>query len=125
MSSKQSNEIICNKCNTEYKNNNKWYECTHDNCGIFEICDNCSGDINCSNENLHILINDTNTQLQTFTFCRECCENRTEEQLVNGWMCDECDYKLSDDEPSDEPIDDEPIDDEPIDDEPIDELIDI
>jgi hypothetical protein len=90
-----SNKLICNKCNTEYKSINKWYECTPDKCGIFEICDNCGEDINCSKSNLHILINCT--QLQTFAFCRECCENRTEEQLANGWMCDECDYQISDD----------------------------
>jgi hypothetical protein len=112
MSSNQSNETICNKCNTEYNKGND--ECTPDKCGLFEQCDNCGGDINCSKANLHILINNSNTLLPTFTWCRECCENRTEEQLTNGWMCDECDYNLSDDDSTDdEPQDDEQQDYEP------------
>lgn len=36
MSSNQSNDTICNKCNTEY---NKGNECTPDKCGIFETCE--------------------------------------------------------------------------------------
>ena len=127
MSSNKSNEIICNKCNTEY---NKWNECTPDTCGIFETCEKCGIDINCNKANLHILVNNQNTQaiLEDLVYCRECCENRTEEQFVNGWICDECDYNLSDNDSTgdecdynisdNDSTDDEHPDDEPQDNKP-------
>lgn len=67
--------------------------------------------INCNKANLHILVNNQNTQavFEDLVYCWECCENRTEEQLANGWICDECDYNISDDDS----IDDEPQYNEP------------
>ena len=92
------NNLICEKCNTEYKvkNNNKDYDCTPEKCCIIEICEGCDRYINCNKENLHILTKDNNHQ-DDLTYCYDCCTNRAEKMLNDGLKCDECDYN-SDDE---------------------------
>ena len=86
------NDLICKKCNSEYKvkNNNKDYDCTLEKCSVFEICERCNRDINCHRENLHILTKQDNPK-EDLTYCGYCCSDRDEEMIKEGWKCDECD----------------------------------
>jgi hypothetical protein len=95
--SNTKNGLICKKCNTEYekKDNNKDNDCTPDKCSIFETCECCGNDINCHRENLHILTK-PNIPGEDLVFCYNCCQNRDEEILNQGWQCDECDEDYSD-----------------------------
>ena len=96
------NDLICKKCNSEYKvkNNNKDYDCTLEKCSVFEICEGCNRDINCHRENLHILTKQDNYQKypDDLTYCCDCCQDRDEEMLNEGWKCDECDEDDEDDD---------------------------
>jgi hypothetical protein len=87
-----ANDLICEKCNTEYKvnNNNKDYDCTPEKCSVFETCEGCDTDINCHRENIHILTKNSDTA-NDLTYCFDCCQNRNEAMLNDGWKCDECD----------------------------------
>jgi len=100
------NDLICKKCNTEYKvkNNNKDYDCTPEQCSIIEICEGCDRYINCHRENLHILTKQDKYQKypDDLTYCCDCCQDRDEEMLNEGWKCDECDEDDEDDEDDDE-----------------------
>ena len=95
------NDLICEKCNTEYKikNNNKDYDCTPEKCCIIEICEGCDRYINCYRENLHILTKqDKHKKYQDdLTYCCDCCYDRDD-----GWKCDECDYNSDDEDNEDD-----------------------
>ena len=93
------NNLICEKCNTEYKvkNNNKDYDCTTEQCSIIEICESCRRYINCHRENLHIISKQEN-QKDDLIYCYDCCQNKDEKMLNEGWKCDECNYVSSDED---------------------------
>lgn len=98
-----ANDLICEKCNTEYKvkNNNKDYDCTPEKCGIIEICEGCDRSINCNRENLHILTK-LDDPYHDLTYCCDCCQDRDEEMLNKGWKCDECDNNSDNDNDGDD-----------------------
>ena len=101
MTDHTSNDLICIKCNTEYKvkDNNKDDDCTPEKCSIIEICECCCKHINCQKENLHIISKLENDK-DDLIYCYDCCQNKDEKMLNEGWKCDECNDVSSDDDDS-------------------------